>query len=98
MNGKGSDPRPLSVSREEFARDWDAAFGRHVCRISGSFKYVRSSESTTGVAMAGRCECGKEAREAAPQEDIDASWGVRQSRADRGLRQMRNEFLFGDEP
>lgn len=27
MNGKGSNPRPLSVSREEFARRWDEAFG-----------------------------------------------------------------------
>lgn len=26
MNGKGSDPRPLSVSRGDFARRWDETF------------------------------------------------------------------------
>ena len=27
-NGKGSDPRPLSVSLKEFSNNWDLAFGR----------------------------------------------------------------------
>lgn len=26
MNGKGSTPRPMSVSRDEFDRRWEAAF------------------------------------------------------------------------
>jgi hypothetical protein len=26
-NGKGSKPRPLSVSQETFANNWDAIFG-----------------------------------------------------------------------
>lgn len=26
--GKGSNPRPFSVSNEEYARRWDAIFGR----------------------------------------------------------------------
>lgn len=28
QNGKGSDPRPLSVSREEFDKNWDKIFGK----------------------------------------------------------------------
>ena len=28
MNGKGSKPRPLSVSREEYERNWDMLFGK----------------------------------------------------------------------
>lgn len=27
MNGKGSNARPMSVSREEYARRWDEVFG-----------------------------------------------------------------------
>jgi hypothetical protein len=27
MNGKGSKPRPFSVKLNEFASNWDAAFG-----------------------------------------------------------------------
>ena len=26
--GKGSDPRPLSVSKDEFARRWEKIFGK----------------------------------------------------------------------
>jgi len=26
MNGKGSSPRPLSISRKEFGERWDAIF------------------------------------------------------------------------
>lgn len=28
MNGKGSKPRPLGVSREVFDSNWDAIFGK----------------------------------------------------------------------
>lgn len=28
MNGKGSKPRPLSVSRDEFAANWERIFGK----------------------------------------------------------------------
>lgn len=28
MSGKGSRPRPYSVSQEEYANRWDAIFGR----------------------------------------------------------------------
>lgn len=31
-NGKGSAPRPLSVSREEFGRRFDAVFAKKVAR------------------------------------------------------------------
>ena len=27
MNGKGSKPRPFSIKLNEFASNWDAAFG-----------------------------------------------------------------------
>lgn len=30
MSGKGSKPRPFSVSNEEYANRWDAIFGRDV--------------------------------------------------------------------
>ena len=28
MNGKGSKPRPYSISQEEFASNWDNIFGK----------------------------------------------------------------------
>jgi len=28
MNGKGSKPRPLSVSQEEFQKNWDEIFAK----------------------------------------------------------------------
>jgi len=28
MNGKGSSPRPFSVTQEEYAKRWDMIFGR----------------------------------------------------------------------
>ena len=28
MSGKGSKPRPFSVSQEKFATNWDAIFGK----------------------------------------------------------------------
>jgi hypothetical protein len=30
MSGKGSSPRPFSVSQEEYANRWDAIFGRDI--------------------------------------------------------------------
>lgn len=30
MSGKGSSPRPFSVTQEEYANRWDAIFGRDV--------------------------------------------------------------------
>ena len=30
MSGKGSAPRPLSVSNEEYAKRWDAIFQRDI--------------------------------------------------------------------
>ena len=30
MNGKGSKPRPLSVSQEEFQKNWDEIFAKKV--------------------------------------------------------------------
>lgn len=35
MNGKGSAPRPFSVSREEFAKRWEATLGKRK-RIDGA--------------------------------------------------------------
>jgi hypothetical protein len=34
MNGKGSTPRPLSVSREEFSKRWDRVFKRKVKNVN----------------------------------------------------------------
>ena len=31
MSGKGSRPRPYSVSQDQFATNWDAIFGRGSC-------------------------------------------------------------------
>lgn len=28
MSGKGDDPRPLSISRQEYDRRWEAVFGK----------------------------------------------------------------------
>lgn len=30
MSGKGSRPKPFSVSQEEYANRWDAIFGRDI--------------------------------------------------------------------
>lgn len=38
QNGKGSKPRPLSISREKFAENWDVIFGKE--------KSKRGSDST----------------------------------------------------
>ncbi len=34
MSGKGSKPRPLSVSTEEFDNNWDRIFGKKVETIN----------------------------------------------------------------
>lgn len=34
-NGKGDTPRPLSVSQETFANNWDKVFGNQDCEYSG---------------------------------------------------------------
>ena len=32
MNGKGDTIRPRLVSEKEFAANWDAAFGKKICK------------------------------------------------------------------
>lgn len=34
MTGKGSNPRPMSVSRDAYRDNWDATFKRRVARLA----------------------------------------------------------------
>ena len=45
MNGKGSKPRPLSVSDQEYANRWNAIFGKD----SETDKITRNNEETQQV-------------------------------------------------
>lgn len=47
--GKGSTPRPLSVSNEEYASRWDAIFGRDTPSDSEQDKPTRNNEETQQV-------------------------------------------------
>lgn len=42
-NGKGDKPRPISVDRETFERNWEMAFGR---KITNQKKKDENNEST----------------------------------------------------
>jgi len=43
--GKGSSPRPFSVKREEFERNWDTIFKRHE-KIKKEVEYYQDLLST----------------------------------------------------
>ena len=44
--GKGSSPRPFSISEEEYARRWDAIFGREDVEkiVDDAKKYLESTK------------------------------------------------------
>ena len=44
--GKGSKPRPFSVSNEEYANRWDAIFGRDNTDSEVDDKTTRNNEET----------------------------------------------------
>jgi len=46
--GKGSSPRPFSISEEEYARRWDAIFGREDVEkiVHDAKKYLEESKRT----------------------------------------------------
>ena len=46
--GKGSSPRPFSVSEEEYAKRWDAIFGRDKVDqiIEDAEKYLKEKKRT----------------------------------------------------
>lgn len=45
MNGKGSTPRPLSVSREQFEKNWAAAFGKKKTKKSKKSKKKKAKKT-----------------------------------------------------
>ena len=47
--GKGSNPRPLSVSNEEYANRWDAIFGRD--QISTKAKQERALDEMVRISQ-----------------------------------------------
>lgn len=58
MSGKGSAPRPYSVSNEEYANRWDAIFGRDQYKCPHNVWAIHSSstkDNTVYVCM----ECGE---------------------------------------
>ena len=46
--GKGSSPRPLSVSNQEYAERWDAIFGREK-REKALDEYIKVSQEIQSV-------------------------------------------------
>ena len=46
MSGKGSRPRPLSVSQKQFAENWDAAFNKYKQDVTFNHK---KDDDNTGV-------------------------------------------------
>ena len=46
--GKGSSPRPFSISEEEYARRWEAIFGREDVEkiVDDAKKYLEESKRT----------------------------------------------------
>jgi hypothetical protein len=51
MSGKGSKPRPFSVSHEEFANSFELIFGKKENKMQ-----VRVEENTDEI---GKCGCGR---------------------------------------
>ena len=51
MSGKGSSPRPFSVSQDTFANNWDAIFGKKESKMQ-----VRVQENSEEF---GKCGCGR---------------------------------------
>jgi hypothetical protein len=47
--GKGSNPRPISVSNEEYANRWDAIFGRD--QISTKAKQERALDEMVRISQ-----------------------------------------------
>jgi hypothetical protein len=47
--GKGSSPRPFSVSNEEYAKRWEAIFGREDVEkiVKDAEKYLKEQKRTT---------------------------------------------------
>lgn len=47
--GKGSSPRPFSISEEEYARRWEAIFGREDVEkiVDDAKKYLESTKEKT---------------------------------------------------
>jgi hypothetical protein len=47
--GKGSSPRPFSISEEEYARRWDAIFGREDVEkiVDDAKKYLEQTKEKT---------------------------------------------------
>jgi hypothetical protein len=64
MSGKGSAPRPFSVSDEEYANRWDAIFGR-----DKKEKHTPDNEP----------ECSMNGRPVSPERaaEIDAALGIK---------------------
>lgn len=49
QNGKGSKPRPLSVSNEEYAKRWDAIFARDTEQEELDFLQEIEQNKRTGL-------------------------------------------------
>ena len=63
MSGKGSSPRPFSVSNEDYANRWDAIFGRDIPAGRDEYKcphkvFAIHSDSTPDNTIYVCMECG----------------------------------------
>ncbi len=57
MSGKGSRPRPYSVSLKEFASNWDNIFGKKENTMSPSTEQMKKGTCGCGRSPTGNC-CG----------------------------------------
>lgn len=57
MSGKGSSPRPFSVSNEDYANRWDAIFGRDEYKCPHKV-FAIHSDSTPDNTIYVCMECG----------------------------------------
>lgn len=57
MSGKGSRPRPYSVSLSEFSNNWDAIFSKKETPMSPSAEQMKKGTCGCGRSPTGNC-CG----------------------------------------
>ena len=56
--GKGSVPRPFSVSNEEYANRWDAIFGRDLKQEDAPVNAVGDGSAVAGLGVGAQGEPG----------------------------------------
>lgn len=68
MSGKGSAPRPFSVSNEEYANRWDAIFAKDSC--GHKVWTFETTDQETGNILYKCLNCGKISKSPTQGSDI----------------------------